>query len=100
MKEFKQLNIKPASKGFVGDKIKINKILNKGIIVHDFKVKESKFEGGGQCLHLQIEIEDEKRLVFTRGSSLIDSLKQMTREDFPFKATVVRETENGPYEFT
>lgn len=99
MKEFSQLGLKKKSRQFVGDKIKISKLVQKEIIVHDFKVGPSKFEGAGKCLSMQIEFEQEKRVVFTRGSVLIDLLEQADKNDFPFKAIIVREDENGPYEF-
>ena len=34
MKNFKDFNIKPAVKGFIGEKIKMVKILNKEIVIH------------------------------------------------------------------
>lgn len=100
MKEFKDLGLKAVPKRFTGDKIKITKILNKPIIVCDYKVSDSKYEGTGKCLHLQIEFETEKRVVFTRGTALIEMLEQADKKtDFPFKATIVREDDNGPFEF-
>jgi hypothetical protein len=100
MKDFSELKIKIESKRFVGDKIKINKVVGKKIIVHAFKIKPSKFEDAGNCLTLQIEIENEKRVIFTRGSALIDVLIQADPiNDLPFKTTIVRDDDNGPYEF-
>lgn len=99
MKNFKDLGISVITKGFTGDKIKLNKILNKQIIVHDFKVSDSKFENSGKCLNLQIEVDGEKRVVFTRGSVLIKMLELANKNDFPFKATIVRDNDNGPFEF-
>jgi hypothetical protein len=45
MKQFKDLGIKPAIKHLQGDKIKIMKILNREIIVVDYKIEDSKYEG-------------------------------------------------------
>lgn len=99
MKEFKELDLN-AGVRFIGEKIKIHKILDKKIIVHDYKVGPSKYKVGTQCLSLQIEISDEKRVVFTSASVLIELLEQTNRAtDFPFKTTIVREVENGPFEF-
>ena len=100
MKEFKDLGVKTVAKRFSGEKIKMNRVLNQKIIVYDYKVTPSKFEGNGSCLHLQIEIQNEKRLLFTRGTALIESLDQMNKiTDFPFMATIVRNDDNGPFEF-
>ena len=59
MNDFKEFGIEIKSKSFVGDKIKITKILDKKVIVHDFKIEESKIQsyremGAGNCLYLQI----------------------------------------------
>ena len=63
MKNFSQFNIQPATKGFDGDKIKMSKILNCEIVVHHFKIEDSKVfkeRGSGKCLHLQISFNNEK----------------------------------------
>lgn len=53
MKNFKELGVIAKPKCFIGEKIKVSKILNKEIIVLDFKIVDSKFEGkSGKCLHL------------------------------------------------
>ena len=64
MNSFKDFNIKTEEKVFTGDKIKISKILNKPITVHDFKISNSKYpeKGNGECLHLQISVDNEKRI--------------------------------------
>ena len=43
MKKFSELGIKPPEIGFIGEKIKISKILNREIIVQDFKIDKSKY---------------------------------------------------------
>lgn len=90
MKQFKDLNIKPTIKSFVGDKIKIDKIIDKPIITHAYKIATSKFEkmGKDSCLHLQIELANEKRVVFTGSVTLIDIMKQVPDDYFPFEATI------------
>jgi hypothetical protein len=42
MNRFSQFNIKEPARGFEGGKIKMSRILNKEIVVHDFKIEESK----------------------------------------------------------
>lgn len=87
-------------KGFVGDKIKIDRILNKEIIVHGFEIKDSKFEGrgNGKCLYLQIEWKEEKHVVFTSSIYLMDMIGKVAPEDFPFTTTIVKTNEH--LEFT
>lgn len=42
MNQFSQFNIKTPERGFEGDKIKISKVLNREIIVHRFRLEDSK----------------------------------------------------------
>jgi hypothetical protein len=98
MNRFNQFEIKPIQKGFEGDKIKMSKILNKEIIVHDFKLEESKVKefkerGSDKCLHLQITFSEEKRIVFTSASALIDVIQQIPQDGFPFTTTIVQDNE-------
>ncbi len=93
MRQFKDFGIKPTIKSFVGDKIKIEKILDKPVIIHAYKIATSKFQkiGKEDCLHLQIEINDEKRVCFIGSVVLIDIFKQVPAESFPFEATITKE---------
>lgn len=93
MKRFSEMNITTEIKGFVGDKIKINKLLNKKISVHAFKLGGSKYEGKGDCLTLQISLAGTKHIVFTGSTVLKDQVQQVAQEDFPFEATIVEENE-------
>jgi hypothetical protein len=103
MNRFSQFNIKAPSKGFEGGKIKISRILNKEIVVHDFKIEESKVaafreKGSGRCLHLQISIDNEMHVVFTSGTGLIETIMQVPRDQFPFTTSIIEE--NDRYKFT
>jgi hypothetical protein len=103
MNKFNQFDIKVKPKGFEGDKIKISKILNREVVVHDFKIEDSKVEefkkkGTGKCLHLQISIKDIKYIVFTSSGYLIEAIAQIPKSDFPFSTTIVNE--NDSYKFT
>lgn len=98
MRTFKDLGITIEQKGFVGDKIKISKILNLEIAVLDFKVEDSKYEGKGKCLHLQIELEGRKHVVFIGSRYLIDTIQQVPKDAFPFTTKIVKD--NEWYEFT
>ena len=101
MKNFSQLNIEVKSKSFVGDKIKMSKILNREIVVHDYKLGDSKVfldRGTGKCLQLQITVNEEKHILFTSSSGLIEAIQQVPADDFPFATTIIQEDER--YKFT
>lgn len=94
---FKDFNIKPAVLNFTGEKIKIERVLNTEIIVHDFKVGKSKHHEGQEYLTLQIERNGTKNVVFTGSIILIQMIKQVPKSNFPFVTTISREHEY--YEF-
>jgi len=99
MKQFKDFGIKPLTKGLTGDKIKIERILNREITIHDYRVVDSKFEKGcKKCLHLQIEIGDTKHVVFTGSSILMETIQQISKDQMPFRTTIIRENER--FEFS
>ncbi len=96
MNTFSQFNIKIKSRCFEGDKIKMSKILNREIVVHDYKIEESKVfkeRGSGKCLYLQISFNNEKHVVFTSSTGLIEVIQQVPRSGFPFATTIVQENE-------
>lgn len=95
MKKFSELGIKVRRDQFVGSKIKMMKVLNQDIIVHGFRLKKSKFENSGtdECLHLQIEFEGEKRVLFTGSKILAETIKQVPQEAFPFITKIKQEGE-------
>ena len=96
MNNFSQFNIAAPSKGFEGDKIKISRILNREIVVHDFKLNDSKVfkdKGSGKCLQLQISFNNEKYVIFTGSSGLIEVIQQVPENGFPFTATIIKENE-------
>jgi hypothetical protein len=99
MNNFKDFGIKPKSKSFEGEKIRLDKILNKEIIIEDFKIEKSKFEkGNNQCLYLQIDVNGVKRVLFTGSVVLQEMITQVSKENFPFTTTIVKE--NDRLEFT
>jgi len=103
MNSFQQFDIKVVNKGFEGDKIKMSRILNKEIIVHEFRLEQSKVKafqerGSDKCLHLQISINGEKHVVFTSSSGLIMAIEQVPPDGFPFKTVIIQE--NDRYRFT
>jgi hypothetical protein len=97
MKSFSQFNIQVPDKGFEGDKIKMSKILNRKIVVHDFKIEESKVFKG-KCLYLQISVNNQKYVVFTSGSVLMGMIQGIPKDGFPFTTTIIED--NNRFMFT
>jgi hypothetical protein len=96
MNSFKEFDIKVTTKGFEGDKIRMAKILNREIIVHDFKIEDSKVftdKGSCKCLHLQVSINDTKHIVFTGSGVLIEMIRKVPESGFPFKTTIVEDND-------
>ncbi len=96
-KKFSELGIKPQLKSFTGDKIKLDKVINTEITVHEAKIEPSK-KNEGQCLHMQIDYKGEMRVVFTGASALIDAVKQIPKDAYPFTTTIVKNDQR--FEFT
>ena len=100
MKQFSEFGITPTIESFVGDKIKMDRLLNREITVHDYRIEESKFKekGNGKCLYLQIELNGEKHVVFTGSAYLMDMIEKVAEADFPFKTKILKQ--NDHLEFT
>jgi hypothetical protein len=98
MKKFKDFNITPKVNLFVGEKISIKKLFNQPIRILDHKLEPSKQKEGTECLTLQIEKGDEKRVVFTGSKVLIDIIKQLPKDAYPFETTI--KGDNDYFEFT
>lgn len=97
MKTFAAFNIKIEQSTFTGDKIKIKKILNIPVVVHGYKLEPSK-HFKNECLHLQIEVNSQKHVCFSGSSKLIEQIKQVPQDGFPFTTTIVED--NDMYLFT
>lgn len=94
MKSFKDLNIDVKPDNYIGEKIKIDRILNKEFILLDFKVVESKFkkdDKSNKLLTLQIEMDDEKRIIFTGSSMLIKAAELINKTDLPISCSIIKE---------
>lgn len=99
MKDFKDLGVKPAQQIMQGEKIKIDRVLNKEIIVHYYEIKPSKFDrGNGKCLYIQIEIDSVKRVLFTGSGVLMETIEKIPKDAFPFKTTIIKD--NDRFQFT
>lgn len=96
MNSFSAFQIRIRDRAFVGDKIKISKIIGKEIVVHAFKIEDSKIfkdRGTGKCLHMQISINGEKHILFTSAGGLIDAIQQIPEDGFPFTTIIIKEEE-------
>jgi hypothetical protein len=100
MKQFKDFGITAAVQGFVGDKIKMERILNREVMVCGYKIEVSRFteKGNGKCLHMQIGIGEQKYVVFTGSKVLMDTIDKIPKYEFPFKTTIIKI--NDHFEFT
>lgn len=99
-KKFSDLGIKVQRKNFVGEKIKIHKILNVEIMVHAYYIKPSKYpeKGSQNCLWMQISMAGTKYVVFSIAKLLMETLQNVQESNFPFVTTIVKNDEM--YEFT
>lgn len=86
---------------FSGQKISIDELLNREIVILGFKTTESKFqkEGSDQytTLHIRIKSSAEERVLFT-GSKVIREQCLQYEDHIPFE-TVIKKT-NKYYTFT
>ena len=92
MNSFKDFGIMPQTKGYSGEKIKVDKILNREVTVEFYKIEKSKLEKGcGQCLYAQLSVDGERRLLMIGSATLIQMIDQVPKDRFPFKTTIVKE---------
>lgn len=92
MKEFKDLGITPTVDHFIGEKIKISKVLNQRIVIERYEINDSKYTN--KVLKLQIKYKDESRVIFTGSKVLMNIIEQINKEDFPFSTTIIKNGES------
>lgn len=98
MRSFSDLGIK-LNRRFEGDRIRIEKIEGDEIILVDFEIRTSKlkkendpnFSDKGECLYLQIEHNNQKRVLWGNYKFLIEQLRQVNISDLPIKAKLINE---------
>jgi hypothetical protein len=98
MKSFSEFNIKPEITSLVGDKIKMDRIINREIVVTNYKIEPSKHRENTQCLTLEFEMNGNKHIVFTGSTVLMQMIEKVPKGNFPFTTTIVKENEY--FEFT
>jgi hypothetical protein len=98
MNNFKDLGLRPSSVGMAGEKVKIERLLNKEIVVLHFRIEDSNKKAGTKCLWLQIELEGQKRVLFTGAQALIEVIQKVPAAHFPFTTTITKDNER--FEFS
>lgn len=101
MKKFSEFNIEAPVGSFEGKKMSIEDLFNVPIIVNAFRIEESKFTGKNKSnnrLQLSIKIENINYISFTGSDTLMEMIKRVPAEDFPFE-TVIKKREKR-FEFT
>lgn len=97
MNAFSTMGIKAPVNSFVGDKIKLNKLLGESIIVHKYKIEKSKFEdkGNGERVCLQIEKNGTMHVLFSGSITLMAMIQQVPADKFPF-TTIIKMIDDRP----
>lgn len=72
-----------------GKKKRLDEILNREIVVTDFRITKSKRKEGTDCLQIQFMLDDDVWVVFTGSAVLIDQI-QSARDNMPFRGTLVK----------
>ena len=98
MKRFKDFGIQTTIDAFIGDKIKMDRILNKEIMVEKYRIDDSKQKPGTKCLKLQLMVDGSHRVLFTGSTVLIDMIRHVPVNEFPFLTTIIKENER--FEFS
>lgn len=72
-----------------GIKMRLDQILNREILVTDFRIMKSKHHPGQDCLQFQYLLDDQVCVSFTGSCVLIDQITSVG-ENIPFNTTVVK----------
>lgn len=100
-KNFKDFGIKTKVDHMEGKKINIYEILNKEVTIVRFKIEPSKYPkfDGDKCMHTQIIVDKEPRVLFTASKVLQDIILAVPEVDgFPFNTTIKKI--NDHFQFT
>lgn len=98
MNKFSDFKIQANPSTFVGDKIALQKLINKEIKILNYKIEDSIKKPGTKYLTLQIEKDNNKHVVFTSAKILAQMITQVPQDKLPFTTTITNENEY--YEFT
>lgn len=100
MRKFSDFNVTVKSNPFRGDKVKIDRVLNREITVTAYKIEPSDFKekGDGLRLVLAFTLSGQQHILFTSSLTLKEMIKRVPPEGFPFTTTILKQNER--YEFT
>lgn len=71
-----------------GDKVKLDDVLNKEIVVTGYVVTKSKYKSSGDmCLKLQFEVDGAMYILFTGSNVLINQIERY-HDEIPFITTI------------
>jgi hypothetical protein len=72
-----------------GDKIRLDEIINRELLITGYSIKRSKYDKNrsGKCLTLQVEVDSERRVVFTGSDVLIEQMEKYGNQ-VPFLTTI------------
>ncbi len=72
---------------FDGDKLPLGDILDKTILVLDYKIKDSKKRQGTKYVTINFKLDDKPYVVFTASQVLTDQLTKY-KDKIPFYTTI------------
>ena len=75
----------------IGDKIKIDNILDKEIEIIGYRINDSKQKIGTKVLTLQINFEGVERILFT-GSNVLTEQAEKYKDEMPF-LTIIKKVD-------
>lgn len=95
MKRFSDFEINVETDLFIGDKIKIAKVLNREITIKAYKIDQSKFvaENNPNKVTMHIVFEEEDRIIFSGSKTLMRQLDAVPKENFPILAVIEKNGE-------
>ena len=74
---------------FVGRKKRMEEILDKEIIVKNYKITPSSKRDNSRCLHLQFDMDNEIFVAFS-GSAVLCDLCDKYQAEIPFKTKIIK----------
>ena len=75
----------------IGDKVKIEDVLGKGIIIIGYRINESKFKDRDHGKYLIIQFEkDETLQIFFTGSEVLMAQIEKYKAEIPFSTTIIK----------
>ncbi|MDR3208747.1 MAG: hypothetical protein LBT45_02760 [Rickettsiales bacterium] len=76
---------------FPGEKISIEEILDKDVVVTDFAIRPSKIKKneGEECLYLQLKVNGRNRMMITGSKVLMKQIKAY-QSHIPFSTRITR----------